>query len=77
MEIKWCFDFRHHNFVCIPILTLDGVEAVAVLRVGGDALDPGLHLGRDLGEHVGVAVKAVHANGRVSTHAFQLQNVVT
>ena len=42
--------------------------AVAVLRVGGDALDPGLHLGRDLGEHVGVAVEAVHADGRVSTN---------
>ena len=50
---------------------------IAVLRVGGDALDPGLDLGRDLGEHVGVAVHAVHADGRVSTHAFQLQNVVT
>ena len=68
MEIKWYFDFRHHKFVAawIPLLTLDGVDAVAVLRVGGDALDPGLHLGRDLGEHVGVAVEAVHANGRVS-----------
>ena len=41
---------------------------IAVLRVGGDALDPGLHLGRDLGEHVGVAVHAVHADGRVSTN---------
>ena len=69
MEIKWYFDFRHHKFVAawIPLLTLDGVDAVAVLRVGGDALDPGLHLGRDLGKHVGVAVEAVHADGRVST----------
>ena len=56
---------------------IHGVEAIAVLRVGGDALDPGLDLGRDLGEHVGVTVHAVHANGRVSANAFQLQNVVT
>ena len=74
MEIKWYFDFRHHKFVAawIPILTLDGVDAVAVLRVGGDALDPGLHLGRDLGEHIGVAVEAVHADGRVSTNILMM-----
>ena len=49
---------------------------IAVLRVGGDALDPGLHLGRDLGEHVGVAVEAVHADGGVSANAIQLPNVL-
>ena len=46
--------------------------AVAILGALHHALDPGLDLGSDLGEHVRVAVEAVHPDSRVPDKLFTL-----